>query len=501
MFQQNQDIFKVLLDAVSEGVVIVDEHQKIVETNDSANQMFGYAKGELVKQSLNILIPQNYHAGHGAHFNGFMKHKARRQMGHGRDLFGAKKDGSVFPVEAGLNPFTIYGKDYVMALVIDISERKYMEQERNHLANIFKESLNEIYVFDAKTLKYINANYGAQKNIGYSLEELTDMTPIDLNPNFTESQFRMQLNELNDKAIEKIQFETIHQRKSGSTYPVNVYLQLSKLGDRAVFVAIILDITEQKNYTEKLEKTVELRTEELKTALATEMELNDLKTKFLSMVSHEFKTPLSGILTSTMLLNKYKLTEQQEKREKHINTITDKVQYLNTILNDFLSVEKLEKGKINYKFTSFKLSKVLNEVIYNANMILKKGQHINYPEHIDDISLFQDEKILELSLSNILYNAIKYSPENTVIDITISQNKNTTIINVTDNGMGIPEKDQKNIFNRYFRAENALLMQGTGIGLNIVKDHLVNLNGTISFESVEHQGSTFTIELPNKAAI
>jgi signal transduction histidine kinase len=177
------------------------------------------------------------------------------------------------------------------------------------------------------------------------------------------------------------------------------------------------------------------------------------------------------------------------------------VQYLNTILNDFLSVEKLEKGKINYKFTTFKLSKVLNEVIYNANMILKGGQHINYPEDIDDISLYQDEKIIELSLSNIIYNAIKYSSENTVIDISISQNKDTTIFKVKDNGIGIPKKDQKNIFNRYFRAENALLMQGTGIGLNIVKDHLENLNGIISFESIEHQGSTFTIELPNKAEL
>jgi signal transduction histidine kinase len=134
-------------------------------------------------------------------------------------------------------------------------------------------------------------------------------------------------------------------------------------------------------------------------------------------------------------------------------------------------------------------------------MLLKDGQQINYPENIDDISLYQDEKILELALSNILYNAIKYSSEHAEIDIDIAQNKNSTILKVTDNGIGIPKKDQKNIFNRYFRAENALLMQGTGIGLNIVKDHLENLMGSISFESTEHQGSTFIIELPNKATL
>jgi PAS domain S-box-containing protein len=501
MFQKNQDIFKVLLDAVSEGVIVVDEHQNIVETNGSADQMFGYSKGELIKQSLNILIPQNYHAGHGAHFKDFMKDKERRQMGHGRDLFAVRKDGNVFPIEASLNPFSIYGRNFIMALVVDITERKSLEQEKNHLAKIFQESLNEIYVFDAATLKFINANYGAQKNIGYNLKELINMTPIDIKPNYTEPLFRKELELLYKVNVEKIEFETLHERKSGSVYPVNVHVQRSKLGDRDVFVAIILDITEQKNYTQKLEKTVEIRTEELKMALVAEKELNELKTNFLSMVSHEFKTPLSGILTSTILLHKYKLTEQQAKREKHINTITDKVQYLNRILNDFLSVEKLEKGKINYKFTDFKISKILNEVIYNANMLLKDGQQINYPENIDDISLYQDEKILELALSNILYNAIKYSSEHAEIDIDIAQNKNSTILKVTDNGIGIPKKDQKNIFNRYFRAENALLMQGTGIGLNIVKDHLENLMGSISFESTEHQGSTFIIELPNKATL
>ena len=501
MFQQDQEIFNILLNSISEGVVVVDEHQNIVEANEAASLMFGYNSKELIKQPLNILIPQNYHAKHSDHFKGFIKNNRQRQMGHGRDIFGAKKSGSVFPIEASLNPFSIYGRNFIMALVIDITERKKLEQEKNHLANIVLESLNEIYVFDAKTLKFINANHGAQKNIGYSLDELLLMTPIDIKPNYSESQFRNEVAVLEKDNIEKIEFESIHMRKSGKTYPVSVHLQRSKLGDRDVFVAIILDITEQKNYTEKLEKTVARRTLELQTALTSEKELNDLKTKFLSMVSHEFKTPLSGILTSTMLLNKYKLTEQQDRREKHIKTITDKVQYLNKILNDFLSVEKLEKGKINYNFTTFKLSKVLNEVIYNANMLLKDGQQINYPNNINEISLYQDEKIMELVLSNLIYNAIKYSSENTIIDINISQNKSKTIFRIKDNGIGIPKKDQKNIFNRYFRAENALLLQGTGIGLNIVQDHLELLNGTITFESKEHKGSTFTIELPNKAQL
>lgn len=412
MFKSDKNIFNVLFEAVSEGVIVVDKAQKIVSTNKSAEKMFGYTKAELVNKDLNILIPREYHAGHGAHFDGFMKHKESRQMGRGRDLYGAHKNGSAFPVEAGLNPLEIEGHVFIMALVIDISIRKQQE---------------------------------------------------------------LQLLELNTELEKKVE-------------------------NRTKALSVSVDELKKVNHERDIEiekrKAAQLKISE---SLKKEKELNELKTKFLSLVSHEFKTPLSGILTSAMLLGKYKLAEQQKKRDKHIKTITDKVHYLNNILNDFLSIEKLETGKINYKFIDFKLSKVVNEVVYNANMLLKEGQKINYPENIDGISLYQDEKIVELALSNLVNNAIKYSSENTLVDIEVEQNDKITILKIKDNGIGIPLQDQKQIFNRYFRAENALLSQGTGIGLNIVKSHLANLGGTINFISQENKGSTFTITIPNKA--
>ena len=412
MLENEKDIFNVLFASVSEGVVVVDIKQKIVLTNTSAEKMFGYSKKELEGQELNILIPKDYHSGHGAHFEGFIKHKESRQMGRGRDLYGARKDGSIFPVEAGLNPLNIEGKSYIMALVIDITIRKQQE---------------------------------------------------------------LQLKELNTELEKKV-----NDRTKTLT---NTVLELKK-------VNLERDV--------EIKKRIEAQNE-INNALKKEKELNELKTKFLSLVSHEFKTPLSGILTSSMLLGKYKLAEQQEKRDKHVKTISDKVHYLNNILNDFLSIEKLETGKINYVYSTFKLSKVVNEVVYNANMLLKDGQKINYPENIDEMSLFQDEKTVELSLSNLVHNAIKYSSENTIVDIDITQDEKYTTFIIKDNGIGIPANDQKSIFNRYFRAENALLTQGTGIGLNIVKSHLENLGGTISFISEENRGSTFTIKLQTKA--
>ncbi|WP_035338201.1 PAS domain S-box protein [Dokdonia sp. PRO95] len=491
-----EEAFMILFEGASEGIVVVNEAQTIVATNQSARDIFGYEKKELEGKPLDTLIPMRFHKRHGGHFDKFMNHSDKREMGMGRDLYGQCKDGRQVPVEAGLNPFVLHNKNYVMALVTDITVRKNAEKELRQWANIFNESLNEIFIFDATSLKFINANLGAQENIGYTLDELTSMTPVDIKPEFTETQFRDYIAPLLNGVEKKLIFKTTHERKDGSHYPVEIHLQPSNADDTNTLVAIILDITERVHYTDKLEKTVVERTHQLEEALRTEIELNELKTKFLSLVSHEFKTPLSGILTSATLAGKYTKEEQQEKRVKHLTTIQNKVKYLNTIIDDFLSIERLETGKTNYAYTTFPLSKVLNEVIYDANMHLKDGQSIKYPTDADEYIIEFDEKIMELVLSNLLYNAIKYSSEGTIVDIQLKKMSSELEIKIIDQGIGIPEHEQKFIFNRYFRAENALLNAGTGIGLNIVKTHLENLGASISFTSELDKGSIFTVIIP-----
>lgn len=401
-FLKNQGVLNLVFESASEGIIVVNSSQQIVAVNSAAEDMFGYAEGELDDKHLDLLIPKTYQHNHHQHFKNFIDHSQKRQMGHGRDLHGVKKNGETFPVEAGLNPFEIDGEKYVMSLVIDISVRK---------------------------------------------------------------KAQLKIRELNSELEEKIKIRTAELQETVQDLEA--------------------EVTRRKKAEEKI-----------KSALQKEKELNELKTKFLSLVSHEFKTPLSGILTSATLLEKYRTEEQQEKREKHVGTIRNKIHYLNNILNDFLSIERLDSGKGQYKFIEFSLNRLINEVVYNANVTLKNGQEINYPKDRDDIILFQDEKILELILSNLMGNAIKYSPENTNIDFDYQVKNDRITFTVKDEGMGIPEKDQKHIFERYFRAENALLDQGTGIGLNIAKSHLENLNGSIDFTSEENKGTTFTVELP-----
>jgi PAS domain S-box-containing protein len=498
IFQKNDNIFNMLSEGVSEGILLVNTQQVIVATNTSAEEMFGYGKDELLGKPLDLLIPKRYHRNHDQHVQHFIQKSEKRQMGHGRDIYGIRKSGEEFPLEAGLNPFELYGATYVMALVIDITERKKKEEELSHWAKIFDESLNEIYINDAATLLFLNANKEALRNLGHSLSELRKMALLDIYPQYNQLQFRKLIGPLLNGKQEKIKFEAQHERKDRSKYPVEIHLQLSRIGEDKVFVAMVLDITERKNYTEKLEKTVVERTQQLTEALAIEKELNELKTRFLSLVSHEFKTPLSSILTSITLLGKYTQTDQQEKRDKHIATIRNKVKHLDSILNDFLSVERLESGKVNYKLEPFPLSKVVNEVIYDANMLLEAGQKIIYPENIDDVVIHFDEKTLELVLSNLIRNAIKYSPEDSTIDVVVKKGDDKVQLEVIDEGIGIPEEDQKYIFKRYFRAENAVLTQGTGIGLNIAKQHLENLGASLEFSSMVNIGSTFTVNIPQR---
>lgn len=409
MFYQNQDIFNILFEAIPGGIFIVDKNTNIVATNSSAEKMFGYEKGELLNQPKDILLPKRYLTTHKNQLNYFTNQINKGKNARGLYLFGLTKNNIEFPLEISLNPFTLYEKEFVMALVIDMTIRRETEKKID--------SLNVV------------------------LEEKVKTGTVKL-----------------EKTIAKLK-------------EVNL------------------------NYKKELQRRIKIEGK-INDALKKERELNELKSKFLSLVSHEFKTPLSGILTSAILLEKYQLTEQQEKRDKHLKTITDKVQYLNNILEDFISIERLNYSNEKYKFTVFNLSKIINEVVYNANMLLKSGQHINISQNTDDYVLRQDEKILELTLNNILYNAIKYSPENTDIDLKITRKGKNLIFKITDKGVGIPENDQKFIFNRHFRAENVLNIKGTGIGLNIVKAHLENLGGTISFESLENKGSVFYVELP-----
>lgn len=320
-------------------------------------------------------------------------------------------------------------------------------------------------------------------------------------------------------------------KKEGVVFPVEIGLSPFEINGTKYVVCFIIDISERKKAEDKLKEYTELlkkkneeivylnhvletkvkeRTRELarvvyelsqsknelSQALEKEKALNEIKSRFVSTASHEFRTPLGTILSSISLIQKYTKSEEQDKREKHIQRIKNAVTHLTEMLNDFLSLDKLEEGIIHYQPTSVNIPNTFKSIIDEITPILKKGQHIIYKHTSESTICMLDVQILKNILFNLISNASKYSDEDKPIVITTTIENNTFIVSVKDEGYGIPEDDQAYLFTRFFRANNVNNIQGTGLGLNIVKKYIELMNGKIDFESKLNEGSTFTIFIP-----
>ncbi len=258
----------------------------------------------------------------------------------------------------------------------------------------------------------------------------------------------------------------------------------------ADITAVSIENIEVRN---TLEEKVTERTRELLESLDREKELNELKSTFVSMASHEFRTPLSSIRLSAALAEQYAETGQQDLLDKHFSRIRSSVDNLTGILNDFLSLDKLQQGKVETHTEEFDLSEFLKDTISELDGMRKKGQEISYT-HKGDRYVFCDKKILRNILLNLLSNAIKYSDKK--IDLSSELTDGMAHIRVTDRGIGIPEEQQKELFTKFFRANNVNGIQGTGLGLYIVKRYTDLLDGSIHLDSKKNEGSTFTVSFP-----
>ncbi|MCC6447117.1 MAG: HAMP domain-containing histidine kinase, partial [Chitinophagaceae bacterium] len=236
--------------------------------------------------------------------------------------------------------------------------------------------------------------------------------------------------------------------------------------------------------------------EEIHAALEKEKELNDLKSRFVSMASHEFRTPLSTILSSVSLISKYNTIDTEDKKQKHISRVKSSVSHLTDLLNDFLSLGKLEEGVIKTIPQFFNLVDFSKDVILELQAVAKEGQNIKYTHYGNKEEVYLDNKLLRNILINLLSNAIKFSPENSEIFINSTIDHMSIKIEVIDSGIGISKEDQVHLFERFFRAQNATNIQGTGLGLNIVAKYVELMCGEISFNSELNKGTTFCITFP-----
>lgn len=279
---------------------------------------------------------------------------------------------------------------------------------------------------------------------------------------------------------------TCEFRMKDRVYNIIAAPLLEKAGTIDEIICVIQNVTERRRMEEGLVKSLE-----------REKELGELKSRFVTMASHEFRTPLTTILSSTFLLENYSGDDFAHQKGVHTNRIKRAVNNLTMILNEFLSLEKLEENKVRVIYQDINIPDYIQDLIYEMEVVKKDGQVVEYQHFGEESFARLDHQLLWSIATNLISNALKYSKINDKISITSDIRHNTVVIIVRDHGIGIPEDERKHIFGRFYRARNAVNFEGTGLGLHITQKIVNLLHGSITFESELDKGTTFTVSLPN----
>ncbi|WP_316829658.1 PAS domain-containing sensor histidine kinase [Pedobacter aquatilis] len=381
---------------------------------------------------------------------------------------------------------------------------------------IIENAIDGIITIDDKGI-IEHLNPAALTLFGYTKQELVGKNVSVLMPQPDKARhdgYIHNYDKTGEKHIIGIGREVHGQRKDGSVFPFRLGVSEVKFTDRKIYTGFIHDLSKEKaseeqikTYTEKLEVKIKERTRdlvklvsELETAkenmralFQKEKELNQLKTRFVSMASHEFRTPLSSIQLSASLIDKYTSKNDVSSVEKHTSKIKNSINNLTTILNDFLSLEKLEAGKVEASAQLFNIISFAEEITEEMQLMTKQNQHIIYEHRGITADVYIDPNLLRNCIINLISNAVKYSGEDTLIQFNTNLSADKLVLEVKDNGIGIPDNDQNNLFEPFFRAHNTGDIPGTGLGLNIVKRYVALMGGTVYCQSEQNNGTTFTL--------
>src|SRR5450432_1574185 len=404
-----------------------------------------------------------------------------------------------------------------------------------HITSLFENATEGMVVTNSKG-NIILINPSACVMFGYNPEELIGQKVEVLLPrNIREGHVNLREGFYHDprNRVMGHNRDLLAGRKDGKTFPVEISLSTYIQNEERYVIAFIIDITGRKEIEKNmilqqqqlekitdemrilnadLEAKVEKRTiilkealkrleesqNELSSALDKEKQLNEIKSRFVSMASHEFRTPLSTILSSASLVDKYTTTEDQDKRSRHVEKIKNSVKHLNNLLEDFLSLGKLEEGKIGIHYHEFSLEELIKDTLEEMNPTLKSGQQFIYKNSFQNL-IISDKNLIRNILFNLVSNAIKFSEINSSILIRSKSKEGLTYVCVKDEGVGISDEDKEHLYSSFFRGKNVVNIQGTGLGLHIVKRYVDLLGGSIHLESELDKGTTVSFSIPTKS--
>lgn len=470
---KTEELFKSIVDTCNEGLAIFNESGEVEYINDSF-------KSKVTLNHLNECVQLFSSIELDEIFNGKYKKKGflKEKRVHSRD------SDEIYWIH--FRPLLLHDTLYYILELFDVknmmNNSSFLKENVDRLDAIIETAVDGIIIINDKGI-IIRMNQASLMLFGYKEYELIEKNVKMLMPDPHHSNHDNYINNyLNTgkKKIIGIGREVLGLRKDGSTFPFKLSISEVRMNQKKIFTGIIHDLTDKA------------LAKEIQGALTKEIELNELKSKFVSLASHEFRTPLSTIASSAQLIAKYNLEHQEPNRRKHIDRIQKNVKHLTTVLGDFLSLSKLEEGMVKVFPSKINLKSFFQDLLEEMNLQRKEGQNIIIDYNGND-TVEIDEKLLTHILHNLINNAIKYSSKNTAVSLLIKNQTNQLTIEVKDDGIGIPENELNNLFERFYRASNVSNIQGTGLGLNLVKKYVELMNGTITVESELNKGTKFTI--------
>lgn len=372
------------------------------------------------------------------------------------------------------------------AIVYDRS-RKALEQSEERYRSVIS-SVKEVIFQADMYMNFHFLNPAWEELTGYSLDRSLETCFADYAPSTMQEPMEAFCSTLREKDRDMYRQEVAICASNGRILWVDIYASIltDEYGKRRSVSGTISDITERKRAEQELEN-----------ALRKERDLNLLKTRFVGTVSHEFRTPLSGILMSTELLENYFERMNAQQRRDEITKIRERVNELTILMDDVLDHSSVESIVELFKPRPLEVQKLCQLVIEDVSSLAKKTEHnINFHSNSNTGILYADLKLLRYVLRNLLSNALKYSPKTASVDFTVQQHEQHIVFQVSDKGIGIPADDLPRLFTPFFRASNTGSIKGTGLGLSIVKELVEAHKGTIEVESKTGVGTTFTVFIP-----
>jgi len=467
---------QAVLDTVVDGVIRISSDGIIVDFNPSAERIFGYSAKEVIGKNVDMLLPEPYHSRHDGYLSNYLSTGIEKIIGKGRVVSAKRKDGSVFPIELGVNKIVLKGQVGFVGSVRDITERvaaqNALEQgERNFRQTLENAPIAAIAISPEGAL--IRVNKAAKILLGYAQEDLADSN-IELAHRDDNNIDAAQMQSLLESKEQNYTVEKRLVTKSGELIWVEQHVSLVRHADGSpkYFIKQMINLTERKK-TERI------------------------KNEFIATVSHELRTPITSISGALGLILGAMNEELPEKVVDLLKIAHKNSQRLIALVNDILDMEKLGAGEVHYEFDDFNVRQLIEQTVSASGAYAQNhGVKLLVPEANEDFKIHTDELRFNQVLTNFISNACKFSPAGGTVTIEAQQVGDRGRISVCDNGVGIAEEFKTRIFSKFAQADSSTTRQkgGTGLGLMISKQLVEQMNGTIGFESEPNVETKFWFE-------